>query len=43
MENRNIAGNRVPLWLKLAYTAFMAQGGVLRPLRGNFFDLQLLG
>ena len=45
MENRNIASNRMPLWLKLAYTAFMA---VLVPVYWhyygptNFCDLALL-
>ena len=34
MENRNIASNRVPLWLKLAYTAFMA---VLVPVYWHYY------
>ncbi len=34
MENRIIASNRVPLWLKLAYTAFMA---VLVPVYWHYY------
>jgi hypothetical protein len=34
VENRNIASNRMPLWLKLAYTAFMA---VLVPVYWHYY------